>query len=212
MAVAKIVVHSPYFLWALLALPSVVLVLTLLEGGGGIGYGYAFAEVLEMTGVFSTLLLIVAMALSPLLAVFPKSRFVNWLLRRRRYFGVAACSYAVVHVVFYFVGLDALWEALDDLAAPTIFTGWVALFIFIPMGLTSNLLMTRAMGWRRWKMVQRGAYIAAMLVLAHLLIVDQWLGPLQVLFGILAGLESYRLWRTLMTRQANQASPKPVRV
>ena len=167
MAAVKKAVHSPYFLWMLLALPSVALVLTHLEGGGGAEYGHAFDEVIEMTGVFSTLLLIAALSLSPLTVVFPGSRFLNWLLRRRRYFGVGACSYAVVHVVFYFVGLDNLRETLDDLAAPVFLTGWAALFIFIPLGLTSNPVMTRALGWRCWKMLQRGVYLAAVLVLVR---------------------------------------------
>lgn len=197
----KRVLSSPYFLWVLLALPSIPMILGLLQGDSG-GESAAH-EIVGTTGVLSTFLMIAAMALSPLQSIFPNSRLVAWFLERRRYFGVASFSYALVHVVFYFVDLDTLSQVLEDFLAPTILTGWVAFFIFVPMAITSNRTMTRAMGWRRWKLLQRGIYAAAALVLAHWVMVEREFGP-GIFFGLLALLEAVRLWRTLAKRNSRE--------
>ena len=197
----KKVLNSPYFLWALLALPSIPMILSLLQGDPG---GRAVAEeIVGTSGVLSSFLMIAAMAFSPLLAIFPNSRTVAWFLQRRRYFGVASFSYAFVHVLFYFVGLNTLAQGLDEFLAPTILTGWLAFFIFVPMAITSNGVMTRAMGWSRWKLLQRGIYAAAVLVLTHWVMVEQEFGP-GIFFGLLAVLEAIRLWRTLARRNSRQ--------
>ncbi len=64
MTAAKKLLNSPYFFWALLALPSIQMILTLLaDGGGRRGPSH---EILEGSGVLATFLLIIAMSLSPL--------------------------------------------------------------------------------------------------------------------------------------------------
>ncbi len=199
MAIATRMLNSAYFLWALLALPSVPIILTLL-GGGSRGHSAA-GEALEVSGIFSTFLLVIALALSPLAAIFPKSRAVKWLLRRRRYFGVAAFAYGVAHVAFYFIDLTSLNQALDEFLSPVIFVGWLALFIFIPLAITSNAVATRVMGWRRWKLLQRGVYAAAVLVLAHWLLVEPEPVP-YVLAALLAALQCCRWWRAIAARRA----------
>ena len=199
MTAAKKLLNSPYFFWALLSLPSIQMIVTLVGDGGG-SRGPAH-EILEWAGVLATFLLIIALGLSPLQAIFPKSRVVAWLLRRRRYIGVAVFSYSLVHLAFYLVDLGSLRAVLDELTAPVILTGWVALFIFIPMAVTSNAVMTRAMGWRRWKMLQRGVYPAAVLVMAHWLIVELEPGPV-IFFALLGALELCRLWLTLTNRKS----------
>ena len=193
--------NSSYFFWALLALPSLQMIVTLM-GDDGTARGPAH-EILEGSGVLATFLLIIAMSLSPLRVIFPKSRIVAWLIQRRRYIGIAAFSYSLVHLAFYFVDLGSLQAALDEIAAPIILTGWVALFIFIPLAFTSNVVMTRVMGWRRWKMLQRSVYVAAVLIMAHWLIVEPEPGPL-VFFGVLGLLESCRIWLTLTNRKSRK--------
>ena len=191
------VVNSSYFFWAVLALPSIRLLLTLEQESRPHRGPSAAHEIVEVSGIFATFLLLIALALSPLRTIFPNSRVVGWLLQRRRYIGVAAFSYSVVHLVFYFVDLGSLREILEEFATPGILTGWVALFIFIPVALTSNAVMTRIMGWRHWKMLQRSVYVAAVLVLAHWLIVDTEPAPL-VFFGVLA------LWSVINSGETSQ--------
>ena len=208
-AVLKKIVSSAYFFWAVLALPSVPLFLTLAEESQRHRGGAAAHEIVEGSGVFATFLLLIALSLSPLETIFPKSRVVGWLLQRRRYIGIAAFSYSIVHLVFYFVDLGSLRDVLAEFATPGILTGWVALFIFVPMAITSNTVMTRVMGWGRWKMLQRGVYVAAVLVLAHWLIVDTEPGPL-IFFGALALLECYRLWKNFTKRKSRETLANPV--
>ncbi len=199
------VVNSSYFFWTVLAVPSIPLILQLVEGSQGSRGRSPAHEIVELSGVVATLLLLAALALSPLQTIFPRSGVLAWFVKRRRYLGVAAFSYSVVHVVFYFIDLGSLREVLAEFSTPLILTGWVALFVFVPLAITSNAVMVRAMGWRRWKTVQRGAYVAAVLVLAHWLIVEPEPGPM-IFFGVVAALEAYRLWRYLANRNAN-ASP-----
>lgn len=117
----KKLIDLPYSLWALLALPSVVMVLSLLQGGSGSGA----EDILGAAGAMSAFLLIVTLALSPLLAIFPKSRAVAWLMHRRKYFGVASFGYALAHVVLYFVGQGPTSQVLDNFLAPAVLrVGW----------------------------------------------------------------------------------------
>lgn len=195
----KKVVSSPYSLWALLALPAIPIVLGVVQGG----VGTEADEVMGAAGALSAFLMIVTLALSPLLAIFPKSRAMAWLMRRRIYFGVASFGYAVVHVILYLTGLDSMAQALGGFLMPAILTGWLAFFILIPLAVTSNRTVTRAMGWRRWKMLQRGVYVAAVLVLAHWVMVEQEPGP-ALLFGMLALLEAIRIWRNMAKRSSRE--------
>lgn len=202
------VVNSSYFFWAVLALPSIMLLLNLAEESRGNRGPSAVHEIVEGSGVLATFLLLIALSLSPLQSIFPRSRVVGWLVERRRYIGIAAFSYSVVHLAFYFVDIGSVREVVGEFATPGILTGWVALFIFIPMAITSNAVMTRAMGWQYWKMLQRGVYVAAVLILAHWLIVDTEPAPL-IFFGVLALLECYRLWRNRNKRETREVFVDP---
>lgn len=177
---AKKIANSPYFFWVLLAIPSVLILLTLIDGGGRRGVA---PTVVHDSGIIAVWLLLISLSLSPLRSIFPKSRLMEWLIHRRRPIGVAVLAYAVIHLAFYFVDLGSIRDALHEFAVPSILTGWLALFILLPLAFTSNNVMTRAMGWRRWKMLQQGAYAAAILVLAHWLIVEREPGVVSVIRG-----------------------------
>ena len=110
--------------------------------------------------------MILAMAVSPLRVLFPKVRAFRWLMQRRRYLGVAAFAYALLHTVLYIVDMGTLKSMLGEFFAIGIWTGWAAFFIFVPMAVTSNDLAVRKLG-RRWKGLQRLVYGAAILVLLH---------------------------------------------
>ena len=115
-----------------------------------------------------------------------------WLLKRRRYFGVAAFCYAVAHTVFYVIDLGTLKLILDEFFALGIWTGWAALAIFIPLGLTSNNFSQQLL-LSKWKPLQRWVYLAAVLTLLHWMFVHNNWGPAFVHFVPLALLELYRI-------------------
>jgi len=178
---------SKWFFWIILLLPSIPMVVSFSQD-------LSVAEnLLHPSGEFSARFMIIAMLISPLRLLFPKTRWLHWLLRRRRYLGVAAFGYALLHTVFYIVAMGALQPMLDEFWALGIWTGWAAFAIFLPLALTSNDASQR---WllARWKLLQRFVYPAAVLTLIHWIFVHNNLGPALIHFIPLALLETYRLW------------------
>lgn len=185
---------SRYFIWALLALPSVPMVLALVSGQSEPG-GKPVAEMLlHPTGEFSARFMIIAMVLSPLRILFPSSGFCRWLLQRRRYFGVAAFGYAAFHTMLYILDMGTLSAVLGEALVLGIWTGWLAFFIFVPLAITSNDWSVRRLG-SSWKTLQRWVYVAAVGTLLHWIFVHNNLGPALVHFVPLLVLESYRIWK-----------------
>lgn len=125
-----------------------------------------FEALLGPTGELSARLLIVALALTPLRRLLPRARWLGWLLRQRRAIGVAAFGYGALHLIFYIVAMGSLDDVLAEFSATGIWTGWLALLAMLPLALTSNAAAMRVLG-RGWKRLQRLAYPAALLTLAH---------------------------------------------
>ena len=183
-------VDSKPLLWALLAVPAV-----------HIFYLY-FAEhlwpeeLVAPTGEWSARLIIVALMLTPLSMLLPRARPVDWLIRRRRAFGVAAFGYALLHLAFYVAEMETLANMLAELGALGIWTGWAALLLMLPLALTSNDAAMRALK-AGWKKLQRLAYPVAMLTLAHWIVVHNALAEALLQFAPLALLQIHRLSRLL---------------
>lgn len=200
---SKILNHR-FFIWALLALPSIPMTLALIGGAAGPRGKPVTEMLLHPTGEFSARFMIIAMIITPMLMLMPKSGFWRWMMKRRRYFGVAAFAYALFHTLLYTVDMGTLSAILGESLALGIWTGWVAFFIFIPLALTSNDLSVRRMGPKGWKTLQRWVYPAAVLTLLHWMFVHNNLGPALVHFVPLAALESYRLWKN---RSSSKGQP-----
>ena len=111
-------------------------------------------RMLHPTGEFSARFMIIAMTITPLRLLCPKSSWTMWLLGRRRYFGVAAFCYALVRTLFYIVDMGSLRAMLDEFLELGIWTGWAAFAIFVPLAITSNNFSQRLLlSW--WKPLQR---------------------------------------------------------
>jgi sulfoxide reductase heme-binding subunit YedZ len=157
--VLKIVNSLPFF-WLLLAIPALAML-----------YAFWVHDLLAMdmvpeTGEFSARLMILAMMVSPLVAIFGQRSWTSWLLKRRRSLGVGAFLYAVLHLLFYILDMEALEAIWAEFFAPSIITGWIAFLLFLPLAITSNNAAMRALK-RRWKQLQRLVYVAAVLTLFH---------------------------------------------
>lgn len=195
---------SRYFIWALLALPSIPMVSALVSGQPG-PEGQAVTEtLLHPTGEFSARFLIIAMILTPMRMLFPGSGFWRWMMKRRRYFGVAAFAYAAFHTVLYILDMGSLQAILGEALALGIWTGWLAFFVFVPLAITSNDWSMRQMG-PAWKTLQRWVYVAAVATLLHWIFVHNNFGPALVHFVPLAALEAYRLWKNANSRRVRAA-------
>ena len=187
MSFIKSIVGSRYFLWAILALPSLGFVM------GLVNETMSVHQLLHPTGEFSARFMIIAMAATPLRLLFNGQRWTMWLVRNRRYFGVAAFLYALFHTVLYVIDSGSLQIMLDEAFKLGIWTGWLAFFIFIPLAVTSNDASVKAMR-QKWKPLQRWVYPAAVLTLLHWIFVENNVGPAMVHIVILGGLEAYRVW------------------
>ncbi|WP_171182253.1 sulfite oxidase heme-binding subunit YedZ [Ruegeria sp. HKCCD8929] len=185
-------VDSRLFIWALLAVPSIPMVGALLSGQPGPEGKPVTEMLLHPTGEFAARFLIIALILTPMRMLFPGSGFWRWMMKRRRYFGVAAFAYATFHTVLYIVDMGSLRAILGEVLALGIWTGWLAFFVFLPLAITSNGWSVRRMG-SAWKALQRWVYVAAVGTLLHWIFVHNNIGPALVHFVPLVGLEAYRL-------------------
>jgi len=181
--------NTRYALWLMLAAPWVLMTVRYLTGS--LYYG----EFIHATGEFSARLLIVTLAVTPLQIMFPKARWTTWLLQDRRYFGVATLAYAVPHLLAYLWKVASVAKVLEQGAEPGMWTGWIALIIFLALAITSNNYSVRKLG-RRWKSLHRFVYLAAVLTFVHwvLLAFDPVSGLLHA--GVLFALEAYRVARS----------------
>ena len=106
------------------------------------------------------------------LAATPLRRLSGWngLLRHRRLLGLAAASYALLHLLIYAV-LDQglLWRQIgrDILERPFITVGMAALVLLLPLAATSFDAAIRWLGARRWRALHRLVYLATALALLH---------------------------------------------
>ena len=182
---------SPYWLWALLSIPAAGFI----AAATGAEDPEIFEELLHPTGEFSARFMIIAMMATPLTLMFKGWRGPRWLVKNRRYFGVAAFGYAAMHTVFYLVDAETLTRVIAEAPSLAYWTGWAAFAIFLPLAVTSMDYFVRLMG-PRWKQLQRWTYAAAVATLIHWAALHDWggLGPALVHFAPLALLQGYRIW------------------
>jgi methionine sulfoxide reductase heme-binding subunit len=141
-----------------------------------------------------------ALALTPLRTLFPKSRVVGALNRHRRYLGVTACIYGLLHFschILYEGGWNGL---LRSFSKPFIWLGFAGLTILVILALTSNNWSVRKLG-RKWKRLHRLAYLAAALLLLHQSIAGKghWYIARWLIFPLLA-LELARILKSWLFR------------
>ena len=111
-----------------------------------------------------------------LVATLASTGIARWLpggarlLVHRRALGLAAFGTSLVHLGLYVRAMGDVEAILAESGAPGIWTGWAALALLVPLALTSRDAAQRRMG-RGWKRLQRLAWPAAGLALAHTYIV-----------------------------------------
>ncbi len=186
------------FVWAVLFVP--LLVLCWQYVAGVLFYG----EFIHITGDWSARLLILTLLMTPLRRLVPQQRWTAWLVRQRRYLGVAAFAYSVPHLVAYLVKLGDMARILSEGIEPGMLTGWVAMLIFTALAVTSNNTSVRKLG-KRWKLLHRLVYAAAVLTFLHwiLLAFDPVQGYIHA--GILVVIQALRFVK--LPKSASHAEP-----
>ncbi|MHA6326103.1 protein-methionine-sulfoxide reductase heme-binding subunit MsrQ [Roseivivax sp. CAU 1753] len=198
MPTIKSFLNHPYSFWALLTLPAIPMLIGLSSGDPEAVHG-----LLHPTGEFAARFMIIAMMVTPLMMLFKGWRGPRWLMKRRRYLGVAAFGYAALHTVLYLIDQGAVALSVGEVSKLYIWTGWLAFLIFVPLAVTSTDGWIRRLG-PRWKPLQRFVYGAAVLTLLHWAALNDWggIGAALVHFGPLVLLETYRLWSIIDRRRA----------
>ncbi len=180
----KSLIQSRYVIWFLLALPAWKYVHELFYPSRH------YPELMQLSGELSVQILVFTLCITPLTLILRYSdwgKYISlWLLKNRRYFGVAGFTYAVIHTVLYVrqtFDLELIWlEALDW----PLGTGWICVLILLPIALTSNRKSVQKMG-SSWKWLQRMSYFAIIAGFAHWLLLDffidnamMWIVPLVI--------------------------------
>lgn len=115
-------------------------------------------------GLWSTRFMIAALAVSPVSDAMREPS----LKRLRRGLGLAAFAFAAAHAVHYVVYVGLWPDHLHILVRrPYLLVGVIALALFVPLALSSNAAAPRRLGPRRWRLLHRLVYPAAVLVVAH---------------------------------------------
>jgi sulfoxide reductase heme-binding subunit YedZ len=186
-------------LWLLLATPA-ALMLRGLIGGEALPM-----DLLHPSGEMSIRLMVLAMLPGPLIDAFGPNRFLRGWLSIRRNLGVAAFSYALLHLAIYVIDMRSFAAMLDELGLPGIWTGWLSLFLMIPPAAISFDRAMRRLG-RNWKRLQRIVYLAFALALIHWWLLDRAWGPAAVHLAPLVVAWLLRAWR-IATRKTRERTP-----
>jgi sulfoxide reductase heme-binding subunit YedZ len=178
-------IDRPLLVWLALALPGAYWLVGYQQGS------MYYGEFLHATGGFGAQLMILTMAVTPLNVMFGTRAWTRWLVRNRRYLGVATFAYATLHAASYLLRLP-LERVLHESTQIAMATGWIAWFVLLAQAATSNNGAVRLLE-RRWKWLHRGVYLVALLTFAHWLLtafdpLSAWLH-----LAVLAAIEACRM-------------------
>ncbi|MDQ8164969.1 MAG: sulfoxide reductase heme-binding subunit YedZ [Gemmatimonadota bacterium] len=93
----------------------------------------------------------------------------NWLAKHRRTIGLFAFGYVTLHWIAYAfldVQLDLAELAKDLLKRPYIYLGMIALFLMLPLAITSTKAMIKRLG-KNWARLHKLIYVIAILGVIH---------------------------------------------
>lgn len=121
---------------------------------------------MRLSGIWASVYVVAVMAMT----VVGKLKLFKGINRYRRFIGITAFFYALLHFIIYlvlFAGLSWKWISSDLIEKPYIYVGSLALVIMAILAVTSTKVMMRKLG-KKWKPIHRLMYLAAAGVIAHL--------------------------------------------
>ncbi|MBL0171961.1 MAG: sulfoxide reductase heme-binding subunit YedZ [Gemmatimonadaceae bacterium] len=144
-------------LWVLVIAPLVWMIARGIMGDLGAN---PIERLEDETGRWTLRLLAGSLAVSPLVAF---TRW-GWLVRERRFLGLGAFFYAVMHLNVY-IGLDNFFD-VDDIVKDVlkhlyVTVGMTAFLLLVPLAVTSTKGWVRRLGGKRWTQLHRLVYVAA---------------------------------------------------
>ena len=149
-------------LWLVLALPGAWMAERWASTPEAYGYGHAIGD----SGKWAAWLVMATLAVTPVRLAMRKAAVARWLVRHRRDLGVASFAYAALHTGIYLWRKASLDLVIAELPRDFIWTGWLALLLFLPLALTSNDASMRRLK-RGWKRLHRLVYPATIVMFVH---------------------------------------------
>lgn len=168
-------------------------------------------RLLHVSGEIAIWMLGAVLSLSPLRVLFPRSALVNALNRHRRYIGVSTCIYGLIHFACHVLYQGDWDDLLQSFSKPFTWFGLIGLSILVVLAATSNNWSVRRLGGKRWKLLHRLAYVAAVVLIYHQSIAGKghWYISRWLLAWLLI-LQAARLtkyWATKTRRRSAMAQP-----
>jgi len=119
------------------------------------------------TGLCALWLLLISLAITPLRRLSPR---LSWLIKFRRLLGLFVFFYATLHLLTYvalYSGFD-VHAMLADIAKRRFITIGVATWLLLlPLAATSTNWAIRKLGGRRWNLLHKLVYLAAVGAIVH---------------------------------------------
>ncbi len=131
-------------------------------------YDYkVFALAIAVTGAWAFIFLFIALAVTPV----QRLTGLRWPAELRRTLGLFAFIYVLLHLAVYMVigqklHFNYAWD--DALLQKSRLPGWFALFLLVPLAVTSMDFMVRRLGGKRWKRLHWLVFPATVLAIVHL--------------------------------------------
>lgn len=120
------------------------------------------------TGLWALRLLLLSLLVTPLRLIFSWRRPIVF----RRMIGLFSFVYALAHFgiyLFFDQELDFSETAADIAKRPYITLGFAAFVLMVPLAVTSNAIMLKKLGAKRWRQLHKLSYLIAILVVIHFL-------------------------------------------
>ena len=125
------------------------------------------ATITHKTGFWALYFLLISLSITPVRRLH---RRLAWLVRFRRMLGLFAFFYATLHLTTYiwlYSDFDIHAIAHDVVKRPFITVGFFAWLILLALACTSTLWSIRKLGGKRWQVLHRAVYIAAIAGVIH---------------------------------------------
>ncbi|MGC1784364.1 MAG: protein-methionine-sulfoxide reductase heme-binding subunit MsrQ [Acidobacteriaceae bacterium] len=125
------------------------------------------ATITHTTGYWTLYFLLISLAITPVRRLSPR---LAWLTRFRRMLGLYAFFYGTLHLFTYvwlFSDFNVHAMVHDIAKRPFITMGMLAWVCLLPLAATSTAWSIRELGGRRWLLLHRLAYVAAIAGVIH---------------------------------------------
>jgi sulfoxide reductase heme-binding subunit YedZ len=175
--------------FALVVLPAIRFAYQFANGEYGM-LPIAFGNMTYWSGVWATVILLMALAVTPALAI---SRW-HVLVDVRRMIGVTALVYTIVHIVFYFALRSWNFASIanETLTRLTLIVATLSTIGLIVLGATSLDAAIARLGAKNWQRLHNTNYVISGLAILHVMLARGTYPEQYLLSGIFFWLMAWR--------------------